>query len=127
MIDDKPASIHQECSDGDGVILTSSLCPSSVVPVYGTPRTVAGEPLSTYQNECQLVPLNRSSYDVSFTAAEWALLQKAFPTGVCDYAKPGIGQQNTIPWMTYQTASGKVIYGGRPLGGAPASREFAPR
>ena len=121
VITDKPASIHQQCSDGDGLILTDSLCPSTVVPVYGTPRTVAGEPLSTYQNQCQLVPLNRSSYDVTFTAAEWTLMGKTFGTGVCDYAKPGVEQQNTVPWMTYQTASGKVIYGGRPLGPAPAS------
>jgi hypothetical protein len=127
VIDDKPASIHQQCSDGDGLILTHTLCPSAVVPVYGTPRTVAGESISTYQNQCQLEPLTRSSYDVSFTTAEWALLEKAFPTGVCDYAKPGVGQQPTIPWLTYQTASGKVIYGGRPLGPAPASLTFGPR
>jgi hypothetical protein len=88
---------------------------------------VAGEPLSTYQNQCQLVPLTRNSYDVTFTAAEWALMEKAFPTGVCDYAKPGVGQQPTIPWLTYETASGKVIYGGRPLGSAPVSVPFAPR
>jgi uncharacterized tannase-like protein DUF6351 len=127
VIDDKPASIHEQCSDGDGTILTNSLCPSAVVPVYGTPRTVAGEPISTYQNECQLEPLSRSSYDVTFTAAEWALLEKAFPTGVCDYAKPGIGQQNTVPWLTYETASGKVIYGGRSLAAPPTSQEFGPR
>jgi hypothetical protein len=33
-----------------------------------------------------------------------------------------VDQQNTIPWQTYQSdAAGRdVIYGGRPLGPAPA-------
>jgi hypothetical protein len=34
--------------------------------------------------------------------------------------EPGIGQQPTIPWQTYQKRDGSVIYGGRPLGPAPA-------
>ncbi len=46
-------------------------------------------------------------------------MQATFPTGVCDFSKPGIGQQDTIAWQTYQRANGSVIYGGRPLGAAP--------
>ena len=49
-------------------------------------------------------------------------LEKAFPTGVCDFSKPGVGQQPTIPWQTYQNDSegGAVAYGGKALGAAPA-------
>jgi Tannase-like family of unknown function (DUF6351) len=123
VIADKPATIHDQCSNGDGTVISDQLCPQSVVPVYGTPRTVAGEPITTDQNVCQLVPLQQSSYPgITFTAAEWSELQAAFPTGVCDYTKPGVSQQPTVGWMTYQTASGKVIYGGRPMGAAPVSR-----
>jgi hypothetical protein len=41
---------------------------------------------------------------------------------VCDFSNPGVGQQPTIPWQTYQndSASGSVLYGGKPLGPAPA-------
>jgi hypothetical protein len=124
VIDDKPSDITDQCSDGTGVKLTSTLCPANIVPVYSTPRMVAGEAITTDQNKCALVPLNRSSYKVGFTNAQWAQLQKAFPNGVCDYAKPGVSQQPTVSWMTYQTASGKVIYGGRPLGPAPVSKPF---
>jgi hypothetical protein len=127
VIADKPVDIHDQCSDGLGTVLLDSLCPQAVVPVYGTPRTVAGEPITTDQNACQLVPLNRSSYDASFTASQWSELQAAFPSGVCDYAVPGISQQNTVPWLTYQTAKGTVIYGGRPLGPAPTSHACAVR
>jgi hypothetical protein len=70
------------------------------------------------------VPLSRGSYKVGFTNAQWAELEKTFSNGVCDYAKPGVSQQPTVPWLTYQTASGKVIYGGRPLGPVPVSKAF---
>jgi hypothetical protein len=105
-------------------VISNQLCPQAVVPVSGAPRTVAGESVTTDQNACQMVPLDRSAYDVSFTAAEWAELQSAFPTGVCDYAEPGLGQQNAVPWLTYQNAKGQVIYGGAPMGPAPVSRAF---
>jgi hypothetical protein len=119
---DKPSGIGDECTDGGGGILANHLCPQLIVPVYGTPRMVAGESITTDQNSCQLVPLDRSSYPVTFTDSQWAELQAAFPAGVCDYSKPGHGQQPTVAWQTYETASGHVIYGGRPMGPAPASR-----
>jgi hypothetical protein len=124
IIADKPSTITDQCSDGVGTKLESTLCPSAVVPVYSTPRMVAGEAITTDQNKCTLVPLTRGSYKVGFTNAQWAELQKAFPSGVCDYSKPGVSQRPTVPWLTYQTARGKVIYGGRPLGAPPSSKAF---
>jgi len=125
VIQDKPADVTDECYDGTGTMLSHSLCPAGVVNVAGTPRTVAGDSLTTDDNKCQLQPLNRNDYgSVTFTDAEWAELQKAFPTGVCDFSKPGVAQQPTIPWMTYQNAKGQVIYGGRPMGPPPRSTEF---
>ncbi len=131
IIVDKPSDLTDECWSGAGQLLSHALCGSPVVPVYGTPRMVAGDGITTDANKCQLVPLNRSSYTqtiggvklpVTFTDAQWAELQQAFPTGVCDFSKPGVEQQPTIPWQTYQKANGRVIYGGRPLGRAPVSR-----
>ena len=125
IISDRPADVTDECYSGTGLLLSHSLCPSGVVNVEGTPRTVAGDPITTDANKCQLQPLNRNSYaGITFTDAEWAQLQKTFTTGVCDFSKPGVGQQPTIPWMTYQNAKGKVIYGGRAMGAPPVSTEF---
>jgi hypothetical protein len=61
-------------------------------------------------------------YPVTFTDTQWAALQQAFPTGVCDFSKPGVDQVPTVPWQTYQDDAngGAVIYGGRPLGPAPS-------
>ena len=82
----------------------------------------AGESIATDTMKCQLKPLRRSDYlpNVQFTDDEWAQLQKTFPDGVCDWSLPGVSQQPTIPWMSYQDAGGNVVYGGQPLGAAPA-------
>jgi hypothetical protein len=90
---------------------------------FATPRVVAGEAITTDNQECQLKPLTQSAYyPTAFTTEEWSQLQQAFPTGVCDFSKPGISQQSTVPWRTYQNdaAGGTVIYGGKTLGKAPA-------
>ena len=72
--------------------------------------------------KCQLKPLDRADYDgVTFTDEQWAQLQSAFPDGVCDWTKPGVGQQRNLSWLTYQDARGRVIYGGRPMRPAPRS------
>jgi hypothetical protein len=103
------------------VKVSDDLCPS-VVHVYGTPRTVAGDAITTDTNKCRLKPLDRGDYGgVQFTDAQWADLQKTFPSGVCDFSRPGVSQQPTIAWQTYQNARGRVIYGGRPLGPPPQS------
>jgi hypothetical protein len=81
----------------------------------------AGMPMTDDILQCQLQPLRTSDYPVTFTAAQWAALQKTFPNGVCNYNAPGVDQTPTVPWLTYQTSSGQVIYGGRPMGLAPTS------
>ena len=117
----KPADLTDRCYDGKGVKVSDALCPS-VVHVYGTPRTVAGDSITTDRNKCKLKPLNRRAYgSVSFTDAQWSALRKAFPSGVCDFSKRGVDQQPTIAWQTYQDAHGNVIYGGRPMGAPPRS------
>lgn len=130
IVRDKPVDLTDRCYDGLGTMLSAGLCPQPVVPVYGTARMVAGDQITTDANKCQLQPLSRSSYTyavggasvpVPFTDAEWAELQHAFPDGVCDFSKPGVDQKPTVPWLTYQDASGNVIYGGQPLGPPPVS------
>jgi hypothetical protein len=125
LIRDKPSGLSDECWDGAGHRLSSSLCPAGVVNVEGTPRTVAGDAITTDTNKCQLKPLRRADYPgITFTQTQWMKLQKTFPAGVCNYSKAGVDQRPTIPWLTYQTAKGRVIYGGQPMGPPPVSREF---
>ena len=135
VVRDKPSDLSDRCYDGAGHKLTDSICGDPVVPVYGTPRMVAGDAITTDANKCQLKPLQRSDYQLNagpvpvpilFTDAEWAQLQSLFPSGVCDFSKPGVAQQGTILWQTYQDAQGNVIYGGAPLGPPPTSHPISP-
>jgi hypothetical protein len=119
---DRPADLTDRCYDGNGNKVSDDLCPS-IVHVYGTPRTVAGDAITTDNNKCRLKPLSRSDYgSVAFTDAQWAQLQTIFPGGVCDFSKRGVDQQGTRAWQTYQDSRGRVIYGGRPLPRSPRSR-----
>jgi hypothetical protein len=128
VIRDKPSDVTDECWSGAGQMVSHSLCPAGEVNVEGTPRTVAGDAITTDANKCQLKPLNRSDYPgITFTDAQWATLQEVFATGVCDFSKPGVEQQRTVPWLTYQNSKGQVIYGGKPLGNPPTSKEFRVR
>ena len=127
VADDRPSTVHDQCSDipdVDQVVVpgVGEVCQSPLLQTrFATPRMVAGESINTDQEKCQLEPLRASDYyPVTFSAAEWTRLQQIFPHGVCDWSKPGVDQAPTIPWQTYQTASGSVIYGGQPLGPAPA-------
>ncbi len=119
IIADRPTDVADTCYDGHGGAQPGTDCPS-IVRVYKTPRIVAGEPVVTDVNKCQLKPLRREDYKATFTEAEWAALQGAFPAGVCDWTKPGVDQTPTLPWRTYFGRGGRVLYGGRSLGRPPA-------
>jgi hypothetical protein len=123
IVKNKPADLGDACFDGLGQKLLDGLCPDVIVPVYGTPRMVAGDAITTDANKCQLKPLDRKDdYGlIPFTADQWAKMEAIFPDGVCDFSRPGVDQQPTIPWLTYQDDAGDVIYGGQPLPSLPAN------
>ena len=55
---------------------------------------------------------------IAFTDDQWARLQAAFPTGVCDYTRPGVSQRPPkARWLTFENGPG-----GQPLGEAPVSK-----
>lgn len=89
-------------------------------PVFRDTRVAAGEGLTSDIMKCQLKPLNRVDFSVAFTNPQWARLQAVFPQGVCDYSKPGIGQEAPAPWQTFIDGPG-----GKPLGAPPVSRAGA--
>jgi hypothetical protein len=85
---------------------------------HSSPRQVAGGPLDEDILKCQLKPLNPADYaPVVFTAAQLARLNAAFPGGVCDWSKPGVGQQAAISPLTFAAGPGGV-----PLPPAPTAQ-----
>ncbi|PYS15515.1 MAG: hypothetical protein DMG17_14515 [Acidobacteria bacterium] len=72
-------------------------------PTNSFPREVAGADVASDIVKCQLKPLTPSDYAVAFTPAQWARLQAIFPSGVCDWSKPGIEQQDLLgTWVFFE-------------------------
>ncbi|MDX3193932.1 DUF6351 family protein [Streptomyces sp. MN03-5084-2B] len=115
VIEDKPGRATDSCWILGQQLTDQSFC-RAAFPYYADPRIAAGGPLANNILQCRLKPLDPAGYTVGFTPAQWAELQHAFPTGVCDYRQPGVAQQPSTPWMSFAGGAG-----GQPLGPPPAS------
>jgi hypothetical protein len=94
IVRNRPAAASDGCwpSAAGPKVEDLQACYAGPFPYAGDPRTVSGGPITTDVGMCQYQPLDRASYGVTFTDAQWARLQAVFPHGVCDYSKPGVGQ-----------------------------------
>ena len=96
----KPSDLVDACFTNKGTVKIAeqqvyqldTTC-NQLYPAFSTPRMVAGEPLANDVLKCQLRTIDLSLYKVRFTAAEAVQLKAIFPHGVCDYSRPGVGQQ----------------------------------
>lgn len=61
-------------------------------PLHGEPRLNAGAPPANDVIKCQLTAIKWTDYKVAFTAEQQARMKSIYPSGVCDYSKPGVGQ-----------------------------------
>jgi hypothetical protein len=85
---------------------------------HASPRQVAGGSLAEDILKCRLKPLNTADYlPATFTAEQLVRLYNTFPGGVCDWGKPGVGQQPAHSPLSFAAGPG-----GRPLPPAPRSR-----
>jgi hypothetical protein len=65
---------------------------NAMYPNHSEPRIQAGAPIANDVLKCRLKPVNTADYKAKFSAAQLARLKAIFPTGVCDFNKPGVGQ-----------------------------------
>jgi hypothetical protein len=109
----RPADVTDGCFDANGTLIHETLTypdppgsPSGTCGdafrIFANTRLAAGEPLTRDWLKCELKALDFASYPVTFTDAQRTRLQAAFPQGVCDYSRPGVGQQPPDgPWLVY--------------------------
>jgi hypothetical protein len=82
----------------------------NLVP-HSSPRQVAGGPVAENVLKCQLRPINRADYNpAGLSDAQFARLQAVFPDGVCDFTKPGVGQQPAIGPLDFSAGPGGVPF-----------------
>jgi hypothetical protein len=101
VIANKPAGAVDRCWDRANTEAPPSFCAENA-PLRGTPRLVAGESLRYDVLKCRLQPLDRADYAVAFSDDEWRRLERAFPTGACDWSRPSVGREGPPrQWVSY--------------------------
>src|SRR5712671_1657683 len=107
VVQNKPADLQEGCYTKDPTpvfiaqhqVRGPSTC-HDLYPSNSFPREVAGADIAADIIKCHTKQLKQSDYAVSFTATQWARLQAAFPSGVCDWSKPGYEQQDPLgTWL----------------------------
>jgi len=83
---------------------------------HASPRQVAGGPVAENILKCQLRPIARADYGGAdaLTPEQFARLQTAFPDGVCDFTKPGVGQVPAQGPLTFAEGPGGKVLGDPP-------------
>jgi len=111
VVRDKPADRVDACFTKAGAKIAekqtyagSGLC-NKLYPSHSSPSLVAGMPLANNVAKCQLKPIDLADYRMSYTPAEIERLHRIFPSGVCDYRKPGVEQQPLKDtWLSFGPA-----------------------
>ena len=117
----RPGGARDAVAPGNQQITDPGQC-NSLYPSYSLTRPAAGAPATDDIVQCALGPIDPEDYlPATLSDAQLATLRATFPNGVCDYTKPAVGQQHSIPWMTYEDGPG-----GKPLGPAPRSVAVLP-
>lgn len=119
VVRNKPAAAVDGCFLAGQPVDNETVCEAAYTENV-LPRMAAGMPITGDVLKCRLKPLYRADYrihGIRFTDSQWTRLLETFPTGVCDWSKPGVGQQRPRePWLTLANGPG-----GTPLGPPPQS------
>ena len=101
VVQNKPADLQEGCLTRDTArsfivqpqVRDPATSCEGLYPSNSFPREVAGAAVAADIVKCQLKPLSMADYAVTFSAPQWTRLQAAFPSGVCDWSRPGVEQQ----------------------------------
>jgi hypothetical protein len=99
VVRNKPPEIADGCWLGTGEKIVEPASYSGggrcnqLYPPYADPRIAAGGPLAGNILKCALKPVDPKDYSQPLAPDQVARLKTVFPQGVCDYSRPGVGQQ----------------------------------
>ena len=113
----RPASAADFCIPSSDTtqsirITDQSVCDADpFLAPHSSPRQVAGGNLSENILKCALRPVSDSDYGSRLDGGQLARLKAVFATGVCDWSKPGIGQQDAVAPLTFRSGPGGTALG----------------
>ena len=121
----KPAAAHDLCYLTGDTNFTTPVTDMAVcdadprLPKHASPRQVADGSITEDILKCHLKRIDTADYlPVVFNAMQLQRLYAAFPDGVCDWNRPGVGQRPPQSPLTFADGPG-----GRLLPPAPESHE----
>ena len=82
---------------------------------YSSPRQVAGGPLAENIFKCQLRPVNDVEYGGRLDAAQLLRMRAVYTGGVCDFGKPGVGQQDPVAPLNFKAGPGGAAFAAAPV------------
>ena len=123
IVANKPSAATDLCNlptnDPTVTIRVTDMALCSNVPMltpHTSPRQVAGGPTAENILKCQLKPINAADYSpMVLSEAQLNRLKAVFPDGVCDFSKPGVGQQDAISPLDFSAGPGGVPFAAEPL------------
>jgi len=104
----KPAELADSCWSDDGGKISepasfdgSGRC-NEMYGASADPRIAAGAPLANDILKCRLKLVDAGEYQQSLSTDQLSRLRDIFPDGVCDYSRPGVGQEPLAgTWLRY--------------------------
>ncbi|MDB5948077.1 MAG: hypothetical protein JWQ33_3103, partial [Ramlibacter sp.] len=117
----RPASASDFCIPSTDATQTIRITDQSVCDAdpflapHASPRQVAGGNLSENILKCALRPVNDSEYGGRLDAGQLGRLKTVFTTGVCDWTKPGISQQDAVAPLNFRGGPGGVAFTAAPV------------
>ena len=102
VVQNKPADLQEGCNTRDAnpafiaqtLVRDPATSCEALYPSASFPREVAGGGVAADIIKCRLKPLDPADYSVEFTLEQWSRLGTVFPSGVCDWSRPGLMQQD---------------------------------
>jgi hypothetical protein len=111
----RPAAAHDLCYLTGDITFSNPVTDMAVCDAdprlmkHESPRQVAGGSLEEDVLKCQLKAISPADYAPAvLTSDQLARLDAAFPGGVCDWSKPGVGQQEAVSPLTFAAGPGGV-------------------
>jgi len=117
----RPADAFDFCYLTSDTAFTTKVTDSAICDTdrflkpHASPRQIAGGPLAENILKCQLKRIEPADYAPAvLTAAQLARLRAAFPHGVCDFTRPGVGQEPARSPLDFSGGPGGVTLAAAP-------------
>ena len=121
VISAKPSTASDYCLLSSDVAQTTKVtnvaqCDADpFLALHTSPRQVAGGPRTEDILKCQLKTLDPADYAGKLSSVQVTRMQTLFAAGVCDWSKPGVGQQAAVSPLNFKAGPGGLPFAAAPM------------